>query len=260
MEAAINKLSVEKRKAADEALNRLRQFSGDMGPNSGDAALLSAFLHSFTIRTFGDELGYPDDLAWKAFLTLSPVSYSAIQDHLLQRDESPFWDDVSTPSREAKADIIAAALADSIAFLEAKLGKDRAAWQWGKLHTYFWETDGSKVANQFGGFDKFAFRLLGSFFNYGPLPAGGDHATLNTATYTIGASFDTLEIPAMRLVVDFSQEEPMMALNSSGQSSNPASPHYVYGIAPWLEGRYQPFPFESTRLKQHYGQTRTLVP
>lgn len=65
---------------------------------------------------------------------------------------------------------------------------------------------------------------------YGPVMAGGDHTTLNTAAYNIaGSSFDATLIPAMRMIVDFGQIEPMMGQNSTGQSSNPASPHYTDG-------------------------------
>jgi acyl-homoserine-lactone acylase len=179
---------------------------------------------------------------------------------MLQREDSPFWDDVATPERETKPQIVAAALADSIALLETRLGRNRGQWQWGRLHAYFWETDDSKVAKLLGGWHKFAYGLVASFFNYGPVPAGGDHTTLNVATYTPGDNFDAAEIPSMRMVVDFSQEEPMRALNSSGQSGNPASPHYVDGIRAWLAGRYQPFPFRDSEMAQRYRQTRILTP
>jgi acyl-homoserine-lactone acylase len=257
---AITRMPAAPRAAAHEALARLATFDGDMGPDSRDGALFSAFLHRLAIRTFGDELGYPDDLAWKAFVTLSPVSYSAIQDHLLGREDSPFWDDVTTPATESKADILGLALAGSIDELETRLGKDRAGWRWGRLHTYRWETDAGKLATRLGGFDKWAFRIVREFFDAGPFAAGGDHTTLNAATYAIGASFDTLDIPTMRLVVDFAQDDPMMLLNSSGQSGNPASAHYRDGIHAWLEGRYQRVPFESARMKRHYSERRRLVP
>ncbi|MDF5939790.1 penicillin acylase family protein [Pseudomonas aeruginosa] len=52
----------------------------------------------------------------------------------------------------------------------------------------------------------------------------------------LGPDFDTWLIPAMRLIVDFGQSEPMIGVNSSGQSGNPASPHYADGIDAWLKG------------------------
>ena len=74
-------------------------------------------------------------------------------------------------------------------------------------------------------------------------------------------SFDTWLIPAMRIVVDFSREEPLIGVNSSGQSGNPASPHYADGIEAWQQGRYMSFPFQAKNLEKVYGKQRlTLIP
>ncbi|MDF5812878.1 penicillin acylase family protein [Pseudomonas aeruginosa] len=74
------------------------------------------------------------------------------------------------------------------------------------------------------------------YLDRGPYPAGGDHTTLDVSAYGWGQDFDTWLIPAMRLIVDFGQSEPMIGVNSSGQSGNPASPHYADGIDAWLRG------------------------
>lgn len=81
------------------------------------------------------------------------------------------------------------------------------------------------------------------------------------SAYNWGQDFDTWLIPAMRLVVDFGQSEPMIGVNSSGQSGNPASPHYADGIDAWLKGRYVSFPFQPQNLDRAYGSKRlTLTP
>ena len=45
---------------------------------------------------------------------LNKRSYNAVQDHLLGREDSPFWDNTATPEKETKAMIFAAALAEAI--------------------------------------------------------------------------------------------------------------------------------------------------
>ena len=92
--------------------------------------------------------------------------------------------------------------------------------------------------------------------------AGGDHTTLNTAAYHLaGTTVAVTQIPAMRMIIDFGQVEPMMGQNSTGQSSNPASPHYTDGIDPWLKGQYISFPMQPQNFDKTYGKTRlTLVP
>ncbi|MCK7512646.1 MAG: penicillin acylase family protein [Desulfobacterales bacterium] len=114
----------------------------------------------------------------------------------------------------------------------------------GALHTYVWETEASKTAQSMGFMERTAMRILWPYFNRGPYPAPGDIFTLNVSAYTMGRDFDTWLIPAMRLVVDFSLEEPMFCVNSSGQSDNPSSPHYDDGIKTWRNGEYITFPFK----------------
>ncbi|MEW9897187.1 penicillin acylase family protein [Chitinivorax sp. PXF-14] len=260
VDAAIAKLDAAARPAAEQALARLLAFDGEMSPQSADAAIYGAFLHSLALDTFGDELGGPDSGAWAAFVRLNDASYGAIDDHLLGREDSPFWDDIRTPARETKADIIARALADAIGLLKARLGHDAGQWAWGKLHTYEWETDGKKLAPYLGAFDRFGLWLVDDILNRGPYPAGGDHSTLNVAAYPVGVDFHTWLVPAMRIIVDFGRDEPMQVINAGGQSSHPGSPHYADGIDWWLDGRYQPMPFKQVNIDAQYRERIELKP
>lgn len=257
---AISVLPVSNQAKAKEALSILQNFDGNMHADSTEATIVGAFYHVFAVSVFGDELGAPNSPEWDAFVSLGDGSYSAIPDHLLQREDSPFWDDIRTPSKENKSTMLARSLASTIEFIESKLGKNRANWTWGKLHTYHFETDGSRLASAIGGVEKWGFGLVGDYFNRGPYPAGGDHTTLNVSAFQIGKDFNTWLVPAMRLIVDFSLEEPMLALNSTGQSGNPASPHYEDGIHAWLQGDYMAFPFKAENQAKVYIQTRNLIP
>jgi len=251
----------QKRTKARAALAMLKNFDGRMKPESAGAALVSAFLDQATKHIFLDELGPADSESWKAFAVLNSESYNATCDHLLVRgDESPFWDNIRTPIRETKAMILARALADAVVLLETTLGKDSGSWRWGLLHTYLWETDSYKMAPHLGFFERAALGAIQSYFNRGPYPAPGDFFTLNVSMYMMGKDFDTWIIPGMRLIVDFSREEPMMAVNSSGQSDNPSSPHYADGITLWRKGRYIPFPFRAEAVQAQYSNVLTLLP
>ena len=79
------------------------------------------------------------------------------------------------------------------------------------------------------------------------------------AAYAWGNDFDVWLIPAMRIVVDFGLPEPMIGLNSSGQSGNPASRHYADGIEAWLKGGYMSFPFQSGNIDRVYGNKRLML-
>jgi len=64
----------------------------------------------------------------------------------------------------------------------------------------------------------------------------------------------------MRLIADFGSDEPLIGINSSGQSDNPSSPYYDDGITAFREGKYQKFPFKEENVKAQYTKTLTLVP
>ncbi|MBI5062882.1 MAG: penicillin acylase family protein [Desulfatitalea sp.] len=251
----------DRRAQAQKALAVLRDFDAEMRADSAGAALVSVFYDQASRNIFADELKGPDSQAWKAFLVLNNESFNATCDHLVVRgDESPFWDDIRTPEKETKAQILAATLADAAAFLEKRQGDDVKQWRWGALHTYVWQTDASQMAPHMGFFERLGLDLLWPYFNRGPYPAPGDHFTLNVSGYTMGQDFDTWLIPSMRMVVDFSLEEPMVAVNSSGQSDNPSSPNYADGIEAWREAKYIAFPFKEAAVKAQYKEVLVLQP
>lgn len=260
LKQAIEKLPAPERAQALEAYQSLMAFDGQMRATSKDAAIFSAFLQQSQRAIFADELGEGSQ-AWQALVNMGGLSYSALEDHLLGRDDSPFFDDVRTKATEYKPDILAKSLSAAIAHLEKTLGANRSAWQWGKLHTYTWQSGASKTAPLLTAADRAKVQALKGYLDRGPYPAGGDHSTLNTSTYRIGDDFATQVIPAMRITVDFSLAEPMQGVNSTGQSGNPASAHYANGNQAWRNGRYASFPFRGDNLSKVYGtQKLTLIP
>ena len=243
LKQAIAALPAADQSKAREALSRLLAFDGKLNATSADAALYELFLQASTQVTFLDALGPENSASWKAFISNGNLSYSAQADHLLSREDSPFWSDARNGQQRDKPAVLAHSLVAAVEAGERLMGSDHKAWQWGTLHHYVWRNAQGQTVR-------------------GPIAAGGDHTTLNMAAYRLGDSnFDTTLIPAMRMIVDFGQTEPMMAQNSSGQSSNPASPHYADGIDPWLKGQYVSFPMQPQHFDKVYGNTRlTLTP
>jgi len=242
LKQAIDALPEAERSKAREAFTRLMAFDGKLSPTSADAALYELFLQESMKQIFLDELGPQSSPAWKAFVANGDTSYAAQADHLLGREDSPFWDDVRTPQKEDKAQILARSLAAAISAGDSQLGGDHRAWQWGKLHSYQWRDANGQTVR-------------------GPLAAGGDHTTLNTAAFAWGQDFATTRAPSMRFIVDFGQAEPLMGQNGTGQSGNPLSPNYLNGIDAWLKGQYIGLPMQPQNFDRVYGKTRlTLTP
>lgn len=242
LKQAIDALPEADRSKAREAFSRLMAFDGKLSPTSADAAIYELFLQESMKQIFLDELGPESSPAWKAFIANGDLSYAAQADHLLGREDSPFWDDIRTPLKEDKGVILARSLAAAISAGDSQLGGDHKAWQWGKLHGYTWKNASGQTVR-------------------GPLAAGGDHTTLNTAAFAWGKDFNTTRAPSMRFIVDFSQTEPLMGQNGTGQSGNPASPNYLNGIDAWLKGQYIGLPMQPQNFDRVYGKTRlTLTP
>ncbi|TDV42875.1 acyl-homoserine-lactone acylase [Pseudomonas graminis] len=253
LKQAIDALPAPDRDKAREALTRLMAFDGRLSPGSADAAIYELFLQESARQTFLDELGPETSPAWKALVQSADLSYSPQADHLLGREDSPYWDDVKTPQREDKPAILARSLAAAITVGETQFGADHKAWQWGKLHQTTWTAQSAQLTAALGGNKASVLK--------GPIATGGDHTTLNASGFHWGQDFNAAVVPAMRIIVDFAQQEPMMAQNASGQSGNPASPYNANGIDPWMKGLYMSVPMQPENFEKAYGKQRlTLTP
>lgn len=249
--SAVAALGEEKAGNARETLEFLKpeRFNAVMMEDSASAAVMGAFMHCAIRSIFLDELGPDSGIAWEAFISMSVIKYPALQDHLLGREDSPFWDKVKTARRETKWDIIAEALNDAVVLCEDRMGGNRSAWKWGRLHTYHWKHEITRNIPVFHG-----------LFNRGPYPAGGDGHTVNVALPKWGYSFDVVEIPAMRLVVDFGRPEPAFLVGAAGQSGNPSSGHYDDMLPYWLKGKNHPLPFGKKAVERQYRDVLVLKP
>ncbi|KAA8713827.1 penicillin acylase family protein [Pseudomonas cannabina] len=250
LKQAIDALPEADRNKAREAFTRLMAFDGKLSAGSADAAIYELFLQESAKQIFLDELGPETSLAWQALVANASSSYSPQADHLLGRDDSPYWDDVKTPQKEDKPAILARSLAAAITSGDSLLGSDHKAWQWGKLHRDNWVST-NPLAKQLGGGD----------FNRSATSAGGDHTTLNVSGFEWGKGFDARMAPGLRMIVDFSLVEPMTGMISTGQSGNPASPYYANSIEQWQKAQYMSIPVQQQNYEKGYGKQRlTLTP
>ncbi len=80
---------------------------------------------------------------------------------------SPEWfDDLSTPEREGREEILAAALSRAWQEGTRRFGDEVASWSYGEIHTLL-------LAHPLG-----EIPLLGRWFNRGPLPLPGSATTV----------------------------------------------------------------------------------
>lgn len=261
LQQAIDALPADQKRAAQKTFSVLQQFDGDMQPESSNAAVWGVFETELIQAIFRDELGADDSTLWQAFLAMNGRAYSGYQDHLLARSESPFWDNSTTEAKEDKEQILAQALASTWSELERLQGKDESEWQWGNLVNYHWQAESTKMRKYLSPLESWAAGKLANYIDRGPYPAGGNRNTLNVAGFDLGSDYDAWNIPAMRLVVDFSSPEPLFLTIAGGQSANPASPHYDDGIELWMKAdNRQIFVNDKEKVAKQFNRTLILNP
>ncbi|MFZ5723455.1 MAG: penicillin acylase family protein [Pseudomonadota bacterium] len=268
LRAAIGRLPPADSLLAMEAHAALTGWDGEQRADSRPAAIFGLFEDALPRLAFGDELGSGENdgagsAAWRALVADTETSYSAAQDHLLGRADSPFWDDVSTTGhRETKAEIVARTLVAAMQRAEAAFGRDRAGWQWGKLHVYHWRSAATQAREHLSWPERFVVDRLAGYLDRGPYPAGGSHNTLNVGGYPVGGGeFAVAVVPAMRMVVDFADPEPLRLVIAGGQSADPASRHYDDGIALYLSTQNRVMPFNDAAARaRHFADEFVLRP
>ena len=93
-------------------------------------------------------------------------------DKLVEEPDNAWWDDVRTPARETRDDILRKGLQEAVGVLTDRQGADMNAWNWGALRTItFNHTLGS-------------VQPLDRLFNFGPYPTSGDAYTVNVGGIT----------------------------------------------------------------------------
>ncbi|KFI08528.1 PbsX family transcriptional regulator [Massilia sp. BSC265] len=145
--------------------------------------------------------------------------------------------------------VLLTSLGRAWAELEGLQGPDPARWQWGKLHFSHFLHPMSPILDQ-------AARAQ---VNVGPLPRGGGAYTVNVSSYHPD-SFWQAHGPSFRMVLDVGNWDNSRAINTPGQSGDPASPHYRDLAQPWAEGKYFPLLYSREAVEKAARQVIELVP
>jgi penicillin amidase len=91
----------------------------------------------------------------------------------------------------------------------------------------------------------------------GPLPRPGDGTTVNA---TGGAGYTQTSGASYREIFDLSNWDHSLAVNTPGQSGQPASPHYADLVALWENGEYFPLLYSWHAVEKAATDRLTLEP
>ena len=133
--------------------------------------------------------------------------------------------------------------------LEQRLGPDPSQWSWGKLHSIHFR---HPLDQQPGASD---------LFDLGPLSRPGDGYTVNATGFDESwASWQQIEGASYREILDTSDWDQSVAINTPGQSGQPSSRHYADLMPLWDAGRYFPLTYSRKAVEENTTDRLLLQP
>lgn len=211
------------------AVEKLKNWNGDMIKNDNAGLLYNAYLVFLVKNTFEDELGAN---IFNDFIAIQNIPYRSLE-ILMKQPDNPWFDNIITDKTETRPDIVRKSITEAVEFLKVKFpGKDKNSWQWGSIHTI-------KFRHPLGFVE-----ALDKTFNIGPYDVGGDQTSVNNTEYRFSdviekGNFDVVVGASMRMLVNMSDIEHPLTINSTGQSGQPVSSHYSDQARMWSYGDYR---------------------
>ena len=215
-----------------EAAGFLDEWNGRMDVDEVGASIFELFFAEFTTavaaeRFTGDEVP----------LVAGAISGYAVR--LLGKDETG-----GSPPRN---ETVVTSMLCAIDALTERLGPDMKEWRWGKIH---------KIALNHLLSDR---GDLSDLLKRGGQPVGGNGITVSNTGFdpnylaSIGANW--------RHNADLADDPPgLWAVDATGQSGHPGSPHYGDQLTEWLAGRHHYLPLDGERARAQAVQMLTLKP
>ncbi|MFH1983142.1 MAG: penicillin acylase family protein [Pseudomonadota bacterium] len=214
-------------------------------PDKAAPAIFQAVYRELARATFEDELG--PDLA--ATMLESWYFWQERFQRMVVAEAGPWFDDVSTPEvREDFTDRVLTAGAAARSWLSERMGSDPYRWRWGKVHTitYLSPVRRSGLGQGVMGGGTHAY------------PGSGE--TLYRGIYDFKTPFDVTVSAALRMVVDFSDPDRIMAILPGGVTGRVFHPHHTDQIETFLSGAQAWWWFSDAAIAAHTTDTLVLQP
>jgi penicillin G amidase len=206
-----------------------------------------AFEQALWRLTFADEMSSP---LYDRFYRYAANERFAGLHAVIADAGSPWFDDRGTRDViEKRGDIARRAASIAHSSLRDRFGADRSNWRWNDIHAATF-----RHALAGGG------ALLDWFFSRGPVPVAGDNMTVNKTTTNLMRPYETSEAASYRQILDVGVWDRSVAINTTGQSGHPRSPHYFDQNDLWRQGRYRSLPFTREAVDRATMSRLELVP
>jgi penicillin amidase len=231
----------------ERTLNEIEPWDYHEDADSTGAAIFEVFYRELVKNTFGDELGEELLADYLGAGTWHEIALES----MIEEADNPWFDDVTTPERESRDDIVERAFADACDYLGNRFGDVPHTWKWGRLH-------GITFVHQPLG--RSGIPVLEAIVNRGPVEVGGSGYTVNAASYDADEPFATADGVSQRLIVDLSNFETSLSAHTIGQSGLPFHRHYDDMIPLWQSVKYHPLLWSKDVVERNREGLLVLAP
>jgi penicillin amidase len=169
---------------------------------------------------------------------------------LVNQPNSSWWDDLRTPQRESRDDILRESLVDARAEITTKMAREPSNWQWGRLHKL-------TLTNQTLGDS--GVGVVERLFNRGPYELGGGSSLVNATAWDASEGYTVTATPSMRMVVDLSDFDKSRWINLTGVSGHAFSSNYTDQTDLWVKGETLPWAFSKGAVEAKREHTLTFT-
>ncbi len=219
--------------SASKAIRLLSRWDHRLDANSAGGALFQIWFARHLVPATIDALTPPGARA----------SFGAVLDAAVVVDALTNGDArLSTPVDQILNRTLAAAWDDTTTLL----GGDPQRWSWGALHHGYFEHPLAKALSM-------------PDWNVGPHPKGGSELTVNCNGYRPD-DFRVINGVSFRMVLDVGNWDASIAINSPGQSGDPANPHYRDLFPIWATEGYFPLVYSQEAIARTAERRFLLEP
>jgi penicillin amidase len=228
----------------ERAMEPLRAWDLRTTADSVAAAIYQVTYLKLIENTFGDELGGE---LFEEYLGAENLHHMALA-RIMEDADNPWFDDVTTPQRETRDDILGQSFAQALDFLGNRFGDEPPKWSWGRLHTATFDHPLGSV------------QPLDRIFNRGPIPVDGYGFTVNNTGFSHQEPFAIEMVASYRQIVDLGDLTNSLSMHTTGQSGQPFHKHYGDMIPRWQAVEYHPMLWEEEAVAASKEGLLVLTP
>jgi penicillin amidase len=213
------------------------QWDGNVTAESAAGALYEVWMVELTDAVL--HRAAPESV-WKALDDWTPAQVLKYLTH-------PTEDGFGAEPSKGRDRVLRESLNLAVVKLTQMEGDDASKWTWGKLHMVRFRHPLDKAPG--------AEALL----DVGPVARPGDEYVVNATGY-FGDSYEQVSGASYREILDTSDWDRSVAVNTPGQSGQPGSGHYSDLLPLWSAGDYFPLAYSREAVEKVAGERLVLTP